>query len=228
MHRKATREYGCTPKETAMDQRQNFNLVISSLSQEQARKEASRCLQCDVVCNVCVSVCPNLANFGYQIEPVMYSLQKAVLMEDGSVAFKPDKIFSVDQQFQILNIRDLCNECGNCTTFCPSSGRPFADKPGIHLSIKSLNKEENGFFLSRLPEKPVLICKEKENVRTLSLMDGHYVYETDQVKATIHPDTFALVNVKFLTPCVKEVHFEFAAEMSIIMRAAMQVSIFKR
>lgn len=227
MHRKAVREYGFYPKETALDQRQNFNLVISSLSHEQARKEASRCLQCDVVCNVCVSVCPNLANFGYRIEPVRYSLEKAVLKEDGSIAFEPDKIFRIDQQFQILNIRDLCNECGNCTTFCPSSGRPFADKPGIHLSIKSLNKEENGFFLSRLPEKSVLICKEKENVRTLSLMDGHYVYETDQVKATINNDNFALLDVKFLTPCIKEVHFEFAAEMSIIMRGAMQINLFE-
>jgi putative selenate reductase len=225
LHRKSTREYGVHPAETGLESRQNFDMVISSLSPEQAMQEASRCLQCEVICNVCVSVCPNLANFGYLIEPVNYSLQKALLQADGSIVFKADKDFRVDQQHQVLNIRDLCNECGNCTTFCPTSGRPCADKPGICLSVKSFNEEDSGFFLSRLPEKLVLIYKEKEQIRTLSLTDGKYVYETNQVKAVINPDNFALLEVKFLTPCVKEFQFEFAAEMSVVMRGVMQIAV---
>jgi putative selenate reductase len=220
LHRKAIREYGRHPEETALDERRNFDLVISSLSAEDAFKEASRCLHCDEICNVCVSVCPNLANFGYPVEPVRYALKKAVLKEVGSIAFEPDKFFEVDQQFQILNIRDLCNECGNCTTFCPSSGRPFADKPGICLSLKSFNREKSGFFLSRLADKSILIYKEKESIRTLSLTGGKYLYETNQVKAVIDPDNFDLLEVQFLTPCVREFHFEFAAEMSIILKGA--------
>ena len=177
LHRKATREYGYHPAETALDQRQNFDLVISSLTADEARKEAARCLQCDVICNVCVSVCPNLANFGYEIEPVRYSLEKAVLQDDGTIAFAKDRDFRVDQQYQILNIRDLCNECGNCTTFCPSGGRPFTDKPGVCLSVESLNDEGTGYFLSRLPGKVVLIYREQDSIRTLGLMDGKYYYE---------------------------------------------------
>ena len=225
MHRKAVKVYGYAPKETPLDHRQNFDLVVSPLSQEEAVKEASRCLLCDEICNICVTVCPNLANFGYEVEPVSWSLQKAVLKEDGIISLEEDKIFKVDQPYQILNIRDLCNECGNCTTFCPGSGRPFADKPAIHLSVKSLNEEGNGFFLSRLPQKLVLIYKEKEQVKTLSLAAGRYVYETNQVKATIHPHTFALEEVKFLTPCVREVRFEFAAEMAVIMTGAGQLEV---
>ncbi|MCX6269457.1 MAG: putative selenate reductase subunit YgfK [Bacteroidetes bacterium] len=224
LHRKATREYGFHPMETALDNRQNFEMVIASLTAEEARKEASRCLQCDEICNVCVSVCPNLANFGYQIEPVSYSLQKAVLKDDGTIAIEADKIFRVGQQFQILNIRDLCNECGNCTTFCPSSGRPFADKPGISLSAKSLNQEAAGFLISRLPEKIMLVYKDQDNIRTLSLAGGQYIYETNQVRAIINPDNFTLLSVKFLTPCVREFHFEFAAGMSIILKGAMQIA----
>ncbi len=227
LHRKATREYGHHPAETSLDQRHNFDLVISSLSRDEAIKEASRCLQCDEICNVCVTVCPNLANFSYRIEPVHYTLKKAVLNEDSTIAYKEDKNFNVDQQYQILNILDLCNECGNCNTFCPSSGRPFADKPGICLSIESFNKEERGFFLSRLPEKLVLIYKEKEIIKTLSLLDGKYMYETNQVKALIDPDHFDLLDVRFLTPCVKEFHFEFAAQMSIILKGAMQLNFYK-
>jgi len=225
MHRKAVRVYGNPPKEIPLDHRQNFDLVVSPLSQEEAEEEASRCLLCDEICNICVTVCPNLANFGYRVEPVFWSLMKAVLKEDGAIILEEDKIFKVDQPFQIMNIRDLCNECGNCTTFCPGSGRPFTDKPSIHLSVKSLNEEGNGFFLSRFPQKLVLIYKEKEQVKTLSLADGRYVYETNQVKATIHPDTFALEEVKFLTPCVREVRFEFAAEMAVIMMGAGQLEV---
>ncbi|MCX6303436.1 MAG: FAD-dependent oxidoreductase [Bacteroidetes bacterium] len=225
MKRKATRKYGIHPAETALDQRQNFDLVMSSLTAGEARHEAARCLQCDEICNVCVSVCPNLANFGYEIEPVSYMLQKAILKEDGTIAFEPDKVFTADQQFQVLNIRDLCNECGNCTTFCPSGGRPFADKPGVSLSVKSLNREGTGFLLSRLDGKQVLIYKEQENIRTLSLTDGKYLYETNQVRAVINLADFTLVEVKFLTPCVREFHFEFAAEMSIVLAGAMQITM---
>ncbi len=222
MHRKAIRTFGIHPAETALDQRRNFDLVISSLSAGEAKTEAGRCLRCDEICNVCVSVCPNLANYGYKIEPMSFMLEKAVLKEDSVVSFEADKPFRADQPFQILNIRDLCNECGNCTTFCPSSGRPFADKPGISLSMAAFNEEETGFFLSRLPEKLVLIYKEKGAIRTLSLVDGLYIYETDQVKAVIKPENFTLVEVKFLVPCVKEFHFEFAAEMSVVMKGAMK------
>ena len=226
MRRKATREYGYSATETTLDQRKNFNLVIASLTAEQAQKEASRCLLCDELCNICVSVCPNLANFSYTVEPVRYALQKAVIKEDGSIDFINDVEFRADQPFQILNIRDLCNECGNCTTFCPTSGRPFADKPGICLSVKSLNEEGTGFFMNHLPEKQVLIYKENESIRTLSLIEGTYIYETNQVRAVIRPDDFSLLDVRFLTPCVKEVRFSFAAEMSIVMKGAMQVKLY--
>jgi putative selenate reductase len=225
LRRKATRAYGVHPGETPGDQRQNFNMVISSLTAEQAGNEASRCLQCDEICNVCVSVCPNLANFGYRIEPVVYTLEKAVLKEDGIIVFEKDKIFRVDQTYQVMNIRDLCNECGNCSTFCPTSGRPFADKPGICLTVNTLNSEGTGFYLSRLADKLVLVYKEQDTIRTLSLENGRYVYETNQVKATIRENDFALLHVSFLTPCVREFHFEFAAEMSVVMRGARQMAL---
>ncbi|MCX6277221.1 MAG: FAD-dependent oxidoreductase [Bacteroidetes bacterium] len=223
MVKKATRSFGFSPAETSINQRRNFNLVMSSLTAEQARNEASRCLQCDVICNVCVSVCPNLANFSFQVEPVTYQMQKAVLLENGSVGFINDDIFRVEQPYQVMNIRDLCNECGNCSTFCPTAGRPFADKPGLCLSIQSFNEEATGFFLSRLSDRLVLIYKEQNHIRTLSLVENNYIYETDQVKALIRKDDFSLIEVKFLTPCVREFHFTFAAEMSVILKGAMEM-----
>ena len=228
LHRKSTREYGISPAELPFDQRRNFDQVVGSLSAAEVKEEASRCLHCDEICNVCVSVCPNLANFSYAVEPVCHDLQKAILHEDGSIRFIPDLEFRTGQSLQILNIRDLCNECGNCTTFCPSGGRPFADKPGIHLSVKSLNDDENGFFLSRHSGMHVLIFKEKENIKTLTLADGQYIYETNQIRAVIRLEDFCLAEVSFLAPCVREAHFSFAAEMSIIMKGAMQLGLYDR
>lgn len=225
LHRKAVREFGISPGETPLTDRRNFNLVMGTLSQEEAKKEASRCLYCDEICNVCVSVCPNLANFGYRIDPVNYHLQQAIRNEDGSIVFEPDRMFNVDQPWQILNLRDMCNECGNCTTFCPSSGKPFADKPGLCLSIPSLNAEGEGYYLSRLPGRDILIYKQKESIKTLTLADNMYLYETEHVKAFIEPSDFRLVKVEFLTPCTKEYHFSFASEMSIVMKGALQLAI---
>lgn len=223
LHKKSLREPGVSPAESDLWDRRNFNLVMESLSLEESEKEAARCLSCDKICNVCVSVCPNLANFSYSVDPVKYQLQKAIRKEDGSIAFEPDGIFSVDQSWQVLNIRDLCNECGNCTTFCPSSGKPFQDKPGLCLSVLSLNSEGEGYFLSRRPGRDILIFKQHESITTLTVTEDNYHYETEHVRAIINPIDFSLIEVKILTPCTKESHFTFAAEMSIVMKGALQL-----
>ena len=225
IRRKSIRQFGYAPYETPLNERKNFNLVMAEFAEEEAKAEASRCLFCDEICNVCVSVCPNLANFSYRVEPVNYHLQKAVRKIDGSVGFHEDRDFTVEQPVQVLNIHDFCNECGNCTTFCPSSGRPFADKPGLCLSIKTFNREEEGYYLSALPDKSILIYKEKNRIKTLSLEGGHYVFETEQVRAIIDPVTFRLQDVSFNAPCIKEYHFTFAAEMSVILKGAEQISV---
>lgn len=223
LHRKAIRKYGLKPGESDIADRKNFNLVMNTYLQDEAIEESSRCLSCDHICNVCVSVCPNLANYSYKINPVHYHLQKAVASENGSIELKDDIDFIVTQPYQVLNIRDLCNECGNCTTFCPTKGKPYMDKPGLCLSIESLNNESEGYYLSRLPNRDVLIFKHHESIRTLTLLDGLYIYETDQVKASIQPEDFKILDVEFLTPCVKECQFTVAAEMSILMKGALDL-----
>ena len=48
-------------------------------------------------------------------------------------------------------IADLCNECGNCVTFCPTSGRPWRDKPRIHLDRSEFeSRTDNAFRLLTL------------------------------------------------------------------------------
>jgi len=70
-----------------------------------AKLEGLRCLTCDQVCDICADVCPNRANISIEVESDLF-----------------------DQKQQIIHIDGMCNECGNCGTFCPHSGRPYKDK----------------------------------------------------------------------------------------------------
>ena len=219
---RAVRLPGWHPDEPPDESRRSFIPSEPAMTLREAVEEASRCLGCDEICNVCVSVCPNLANFSYEVEPVRLDLEKALKNADGTIDILQDAVFTVRQRYQILNLNDLCNECGNCATFCPTSGRPFTDKPRLFLGAASFNQAVGGFLFTRHGGREVLIFREKDNIRTLTLTEGVFVYETNQVRARIEPSTFRLLKVDFLTPCVKEARFTFAAEMSIIMQGARQ------
>ncbi len=51
------------------------------------------------------------------------------------------------QAFQVAVIADLCNECGNCTTFCPTSGRPYRDKPRLYLNRRDFDEQQDNAFM---------------------------------------------------------------------------------
>ena len=59
---------GTCTSDTARD-RDNFNEVVLTYDEQQARTEAARCLDCDAYCSVCVGVCPNLALQTYETAP---------------------------------------------------------------------------------------------------------------------------------------------------------------
>ena len=110
---------------TALDDRQNLKEVMLTYSDEQARNEAARCLDCHSFCSICVGVCPNLALFTYQTD-------------------------RREQPYQVAVLADLCNECGNCTTFCPTSGVPYRDKPRLYLDRTDFEEQhDNAFMIMR-------------------------------------------------------------------------------
>jgi putative selenate reductase len=104
-----------------------------------------RCLSCDTLCELCVDVCPNRAN-------VM------IEMEDGS--------------HEVVHIDRICNECGNCASFCPHAGRPYRDKFTVFGSAEDFKDSENPGFLKtgadtytlRLENKSVLNCRKGDAV----------------------------------------------------------------
>jgi len=100
--------------------------IIISAAVNNMKSEAERCIGCDLICNKCVEVCPNRANM--------------FLLTGTTVGFK--------DKFQILHLNALCNECGNCETFCPHSGAPYKDKFTLYETLEEFNSgNNNGFVL---------------------------------------------------------------------------------
>ena len=55
------------------------------------------------------------------------------------------------------------------------------------------------------------------------MIDGNYLYHSQDVKALIDPETFQITKVEFLTKQPKTVTFSSAATMSIILHGALQL-----
>ena len=83
---------------------------------EDACCEGKRCLQCKVVCENCVDSCPNRANV-------------VIKLSDGS--------------HQILHVDKMCNECGNCTQFCPYASEPCRDKFTLFQTAEDMEDSKN-------------------------------------------------------------------------------------
>ena len=93
---------------------------------------------CNIICNKCVDVCPNRANL-------------AVRVNAQHGYFKDN--------YQILHIDGMCNECGNCETFCPYSGSPYKDKITLFWNEKELlNSVQNGFYLQNEKKRILTFC----------------------------------------------------------------------
>jgi putative selenate reductase len=128
-----------------LTERSGFSEVIQTFTPESAAKEASRCLDCDDVCSLCVTVCPNRANLAYPMAPFRLDLP-VLVQRGGRLIAEGSKAFAVDQTVQTLNIADFCNECGNCTTFCPTAGAPYQDKPRFWIDRAGFDEAKGDAF----------------------------------------------------------------------------------
>jgi len=163
---------------------------LTEISEQEAIEEASRCLQCDEYCNVCVSVCPNRANHHYQITPQSFSYQN-IHVNGHSFELSEIKVLHITQDSQIYNIGDYCNECGNCTTFCPTSGDPYKDKPQIHLSQSSFDSSSRGYF----SDKDIIYAKYNDSIIQLKDDAGKFYYEDDRVEVVLAKDSLKILDV---------------------------------
>jgi putative selenate reductase len=130
--RRAHRAYRVPVRATPPDQRGGFEETALPYAADEARREAARCLDCDTLCSLCVGVCPNLALLTYEAAPMRLDVPVLTPRDGGLVATRTTP-FTVAQRFQVAVLTDLCNECGDCVTACPTAGRPYVDKPRLYL-----------------------------------------------------------------------------------------------
>lgn len=204
-------------KEIPLDERKSFKLVASTFSEKEIIDEASRCLYCDEVCNICETVCPNRSNYAYRINPVNFKLKKAVLKND-QVEFIEDGNFNINQEIQIINIADWCNECGNCTTFCPTKDEPYKNKPKFYLTRESFDSEKEGYFIEHEIHSSTIYHKQNGNISKLSEKDKSFLFENNNVSASFRSSDFEMLNVIIKNTDINEYQFCEAAEMSILLR----------
>jgi putative selenate reductase len=53
----------------------------------------------------------------------------------------------VEGRQQYLCLIELCNECGNCTTFCPEEGAPWRVKPRLFIDAARFAAADGPSFL---------------------------------------------------------------------------------
>lgn len=217
------REFGVSLPEISVDDRTGFDLVHPVLDEDTARREAERCIYCEDLCNICVGVCPNFSNVSYPVKPELIPVWNVVRKANG-LKTKIVDYFKVKQDNQILNIGDFCNECGNCDTFCPTSGAPYKIKPNFYLTEDSFNKEETGYSLN----SDTLKFKMNGEIETLSLSSNLVYYESNTVKAVFTKKNFKISDIKFKTESVKEYKFDLAAEMYFLLKNLKDLSIFNK
>jgi putative selenate reductase len=147
LRRRARIEPRVTIPHLAKEQRRGFAEVVTTLQPADAEREAARCLDCDILCSTCESVCPNRAIVTYRVRPHQLDVPLLVA-KDGRPVIETAVVFRVNQGPQVAVLADACNECGNCVTFCPTSDRPWQDKPRLHLDRgEFVDEVDNAFML---------------------------------------------------------------------------------
>ena len=190
--RRARREYRVAARFSPLTVRNNFNETMLTYTTEEAQTEASRCVDCDTICSLCVGVCPNMALMTYNTDAFATNVPSFVV-EDGTLVEQGRMPFRVDQPYQIAVLSDFCNECGNCVTACPTSGKPYQDKPRLYLNREEFNAEaSNAFMMKKDGDTAVLLSRFDGETHQMSI-NGAVEYSSPTVAATFD-DSFELVS----------------------------------
>ena len=222
LKKRARRKFGAILPEIDISDRTGFDLVIRTLDEDSAQSEAARCLQCDERCSVCVTVCPNRANLEFVVAPTKLKIQQCRNTADG-IQITDFETFNIEQKYQVLNIGDFCNECGNCATFCPTSGAPYRDKAKFHLSRDSYDSSNFGYHFISQDE---LVWKSGEQKAHLKRTANGLLFENNDVKAKINPDSYEAEIVGIKSNDSHWVVLRPAVEMSILYQALNHYRVF--
>ena len=158
-----------------------------------------------ISCDKCVPVCPNDANFYYEIEPVEihftnYTWNAGALEPAGSGVLK------IERKHQIANFADWCNECGNCDTFCPEYGGPFIQKPSFFINRTTWldNARRDGFYVTKTDGLTQIVGRMEGKVYSLTVDPEHAqaCYNDGSVEVNFDTKTHNIADVKPLADTI--------------------------
>jgi NADPH-dependent glutamate synthase beta subunit-like oxidoreductase len=212
--RRAHREHRVPIQMTLPGRRGGFEETVLGYTTAEAMREAGRCLDCADLCSLCVGVCPNMALLTYQTEPVRLEL-RSLVVTNGSIAAGDAAPFVVDQSFQVAVLADFCNECGNCTTACPTSGAPWRDKPRLYLNRADFEAEGSNAFLLL----GATAMEGRFDGSTHRIDVGSSIrYQSPTLAASLNPETLALLEATSVGPTGSSiVSLEPAAAMKTLL-----------
>ena len=118
-----------------------------------------------------------------------------------------------------MNIGDYCNECGNCATFCPTSGAPYKDKAKFHVSAQSFASARIGYHFA---DGKRLAYKDNGRSARIDFTPEGYLYEDDDVKALLGED-YVVRKAELKGSGPGPVSLRHAVEMAILFQAARQL-----
>ena len=190
--RRARRQWRVPVTVTPLAERQSFQEPVLTYTREEAIAEASRCLDCHQICSLCVGVCPNMALMTYSAEPFVRFLPRLSVV-DGKIEKGESEEFRADQRYQIAVLTDLCNECGNCTTFCPTAGEPYRDKPRLYLHRPDFEaQDDNAFMMTR--DQGAMTVEARWGSETHRLeVDDEIRYRSPAFDARLDAKSFTLI-----------------------------------
>jgi putative selenate reductase len=221
--KRAFRKYPVNIPETPLHDRKNFNLLSSTFTKEQALNEANRCLFCDELCNICVTVCPNLSNYSYTIQPTKIDIYQ-VSQQTGKLSYFKQSVLEVNQTHQIVNLKDWCNECGNCSTFCPTSGAPYKDKPQVYITKEAFDLADSGFYVSKKTDSLIIQKKFQNKISQIEKNKKCYIYENELLTAIFNlSDSCELIVTTPKNNNDFEVVLEDVAIMQILMEGLKEL-----
>ncbi len=214
--RRSRREYRVPVSHTALSERDGFEETVVGFTAEEAMAEAARCLDCHLICSLCVGVCPNMALMTYEMDPFRTDLA-TLTASGGELTAGGTSPYRADQQFQIAVLTDFCNECGNCTTACPTSGRPYVDKPRLYLNREDFEAQAGNAFM--IFEDGSIESRVGGETHRMTL-NGSVEYSTPGFTARLEPGTLEVIDVTPTRPATdgEAYSLEPVADMYVLLR----------
>ncbi len=181
------------------------------------------CLNCDK----CIPVCPNDANFFFDIETVDQDYFNIEVNEEGWKETAGGHL-KIEKTNQIANFADACNECGNCDVFCPEDGGPYIEKPRFFGSLESfkLYKNHSGFYLDIKKNTTSLSgrFKDKEFDLVLDKILDKITFRSNTVSIETKASTNEILKASLINAKTGMMDMQYYHVMSVLLKGMLNTS----